>query len=179
MLRLFVAIYPPPSVAVALLHALDEVGLDPAVLRTTAPEQVHLTLQFIGDTDLRELPGVAESIRRSMSGVRPPRLEFKTLITLPKGRHPRLIAAELTQDPSLLELHRRLASRLARKPKAKDRFLPHMTLARLRAGGQPLELPLAGIPAASVAEVLLVQSVLHPRRAEHRALERFALEPQG
>ena len=52
-LRLFVGVYPPPEVASALMAALAQIDLPSH--RVTMAAQVHLTLQFIGDTPGSEL----------------------------------------------------------------------------------------------------------------------------
>ena len=79
-LRLFVGVYPPPEVAAALLASLKALDL-PAHRRTPA-EQVHLTLQFIGDTAVRDLEDVTESVRRAASASR------KRVATPPMRRWP-------------------------------------------------------------------------------------------
>ncbi len=66
-LRLFVAVYPPEQVARKLLAALDRLRL-PAH-RLVAPEQVHLTLHFIGDTPVDRLDATRETVHRSTGGL--------------------------------------------------------------------------------------------------------------
>ena len=46
-LRLFVAVYPPAGVADALLRAAETLDLPDR--RLLPPEQVHLTVQFVGE----------------------------------------------------------------------------------------------------------------------------------
>src|SRR5690606_23530157 len=62
-LRLFVAAYPPRETAEAMLEALRTLTLPD--YRITPIEQVHLTLQFIGDTPARDLDETIESVRRA------------------------------------------------------------------------------------------------------------------
>lgn len=173
-LRLFVALYPPVDVARAMLEAMG--ALDLPRHRVTPMEQVHLTLFFVGDTDERQLEEVCESVRRSASGVGAIRLTPKALITLPEDEPPRLVALRTDSPAGLMELQRRLAHRLSRRPKrGDDRFLPHFTLCRYAtAGGEQLRLPIA-IPAFVVERVALVESVLRPEGAEHRIVERVGL----
>lgn len=171
-LRLFVALYPPAETVSALLSALDTLDLGP---RGRVPDhQVHMTLQFIGDISERELPGIQESVERSAAGIPAFALQPTRLMTLPEGPRPRLIAAETDAPPPLLELHRRLAHRLARNVRERDRFRPHLTLHRFKAPSRPIDLPLetAGFIAAHIE---LVRSVLKPSGAEHAEVLRVAL----
>ena len=174
-LRLFVAAYPPPQIAAQLVAQLSAMQL--RGLKVSLPDQVHLTLQFIGDTDPRQLDDVQESIRRAASGLPPANIAVLGLISLPERGRARLVAAELEPHPTLLELHRRLALRLATntKERSRDRFLPHMTLGRYTSAGDRVEHALPDQPRFDINEVSLMQSLLRPDRAEHRVLATFPL----
>jgi RNA 2',3'-cyclic 3'-phosphodiesterase len=175
-LRLFVAIYPPPAVAETLTAWLSRLNLPP--YRATPTGQVHITLQFIGDTDSAALDDVIESVRRAASGIGVLPLAATALVTLPERGPARLVAADANGPPPLLELQRRLAQRLARnaRERAGDRFRPHMTLARFRSPA-----PRTGVNHAldplpfEVLEVLLMRSVLRPDGAQHDVVERIPL----
>lgn len=174
--RLFVAIYPP--LALAREMVARAAGMDLPRNRITPAEQVHLTLQFIGEREPGEVPSVIESVRRSAAGLAGFTLETIRLMTLPHRGAARLVAAEFSSPAALLEIQRRLAHRLARHPRerAGDRFTPHMTLLRF-AGvvpGLKVEGPLAH-RAFEVREILLVRSVLRPDGAVHAEAARVAL----
>lgn len=176
-LRLFVAAYPPIHLAHALLDLLGQSGARD--MRLTPPEQVHLTLQFIGDTDPRDMEGVQESVRRAVSGLEPPEVGVAGLVSLPERGQARLVAAALEPHPTLLELHRRLALRLAKNAKERsgERFLPHLTLGRYASGGGArIEVESPGLERFRIAEAILVQSVLKPSGAEHRPIGTFPLK---
>ncbi|MBC7835449.1 MAG: RNA 2',3'-cyclic phosphodiesterase [Phycisphaerales bacterium] len=176
-LRLFVAVYPPAEVTAALGGALA--ALEPAECRMTPAEQVHMTLQFIGDVRARDVEGVVESVSRSAAGVRRFELRPERLISIPAKGPARLIAATMNAPGELLEITRRLAQRLSRTRRADpvEGFLPHMTLCRFREGARPgfVDVPVEG-PAFEVNEVVLVKSALRPGGAVHTGVERFGLE---
>ncbi len=175
-LRLFVAAYPTAEAAEAMLAALRRLEL--ARHREVEPEQVHMTLQFIGERSVAELEGVAESVGRSCAGVGAFRLAPAALITLPERGRPRLVAAETDCPAQLAEIHRRLAHRLAREPRkdAADRFRPHMTLCRFLHGERPRPLAVAlDTPPFLVSRVVLVRSVLKPQGAEHAEVRAYPL----
>lgn len=174
--RLFVAAYPPGPVAVELLGAARRVVETDG--RFTPAEQVHLTLAFIGDTRVRDLERVRESVARSASGVGALTLRPSRLLTLPEGGRGRLIAAETDAPAGLMEVQRRLAHRLARRPRkeAGDRFRPHMTLFRAARGVEcpRVDEPLDVAP-FEVGSVVLMRSVLRAGGAAHAEVARFPL----
>lgn len=180
-LRLFVAAHPPPEFACALLEALAPLGL-PAH-RAVPAAQIHLTLQFIGDTPAKRLPDVVESVERSCSGLEAFTLTPLRLIALPQTGPARLIAVETDAPAALLELHRRLAHRLAKNARERpgDKFLPHLTLCRFTVPGPaPASLPAPlSIGAFQVSHATLLRSVLLPEGAEHRPVTRIELAPPG
>jgi 2'-5' RNA ligase len=177
-LRLFVAVYPPPRVVEALLREAHALGLRSA--RPAQPDQVHLTLQFIGDTAVRDLEHVGESVLRAAAGLAAFPLAPLRLVALPRRGPNRLIAAETDAPPTLLELKRRLVSRHALRPRgeAAETFLPHMTLARL-SPPRALDFPDRTLAAESfvVSEVKLMRSALRPSGAVHHEVLSAPLDP--
>jgi 2'-5' RNA ligase len=178
-LRLFVALYPPEDTRRHMLRALAKLQPPPDARHRAVPlEQVHMTLQFIGDTPERDLPEVLESVQRSVAGLSRFTLTPFRLITFPDRGTPRLIALETDAPPALLEAQRRLAQRLARSPRirAGDRFRPHLTLGRFTASAHPrpvdAPVPLESFP---VEQIYLVRSILKPNGAEHRPIEGVSL----
>ncbi|HZW08489.1 MAG TPA: RNA 2',3'-cyclic phosphodiesterase [Phycisphaerales bacterium] len=176
-LRLFVAAYPPAEHAEAMLAALRRLPLSRH--REVAAAHVHMTLQFIGERSARELDGVLESVERSCSGIGAFSLMPRELITLPERGAPRLVAAETDAPAGLLEVHSRLAHRLAREPRrnASDRFRPHLTLCRFARDERPprVSAPL-DLPPFAVDRVRLMRSILKADGAEHAEVAAFPLD---
>jgi RNA 2',3'-cyclic 3'-phosphodiesterase len=178
-IRLFVAIHPPLEARESYLALLKSLGpqVDPR-RRETPLEQVHLTLQFIGQVPGRDLPRITESVKRSASGIAPFWLTPLRLITLPERGTPRLIALELDAPAPLLEIRTRLVKRLARSVRehGAERFRPHMTLCRFAPDASPKRLGQAvSLPRFNVDAVVLFRSVLKPGGAEHSDVARAGL----
>jgi 2'-5' RNA ligase len=175
--RLFVAIYPPVEIARALLAALGRLELPDH--RLVPVEQVHMTLQFIGDTPAPELDRTTETVRRSTGGVKGFDLEPRLLIKLPQRGPARLIAAEADGPAELMEIQRRLVTRLARSARRNpsNRFRPHLTLCRFRSptAMARIDEPLDVEPFA-VREIRLMRSTLRPQGAQHDEVASFPLE---
>jgi 2'-5' RNA ligase len=176
-LRLFVAAYPPEDAARSMLRLLRKADLPDH--RATPLEQVHLTIQFIGDTPAKDLERVIESVERSASGLRRFDLAPEHLVSLPQRGPARLVALETDAPAPLRELHRRLVTRLANAVRSKldERFLPHFTLCRFRRPRmmEPIRQALELEPFA-VPRIVLMRSVLGPQGAVHHEVARFELE---
>ncbi len=180
-LRLFAAVYPPIEAARSMVELAR--GAAPETARLTPAEQVHLTVQFIGDTPSRLMQDVVESVERSCAGVRGFELRALRLIELPE-RGPRLLAMETDAPAELLEIHRRMVHRLARSARAKsaEEFLPHLTLARYApgpgsgpGGARASDLPRVELPAFAAGTVRLMRSTLGAGGARHHEVAAFEL----
>ncbi len=179
-LRLFVAAYPPPDVADAWLTSVSDLALPDH--RLTPADQVHLTLQFIGDVDRRDLAATMESTERAAAACRAFELTPDRFLSLPEpnrdGRvDTRLVAIGAQAVSSLSTLHERLSQRLARRPRRREKFLPHWTLLRFRSpiSGLVIDQPIDPQPLL-IDRISLMQSQLRPSGAEHHELREIVLE---
>ena len=180
-LRLFVAVYPPADLISQMQARIAELELPRH--RLTPHEQVHITLQFIGELPEQELDATRDCVRRSADGIERAELAPLRLIGLPRRGPTRLIAAETDVPPSLMELKRRLTADLEPKPRNRrgPHFLPHLTLCRFRPPTKMarVNVPLS-LPSFPLREVKLMQSILRPQGAEHSELASFSLRlPPG
>ncbi len=130
MFRLFVAIDPPAAV-IARLGGLCA-GVPGA--RWVEPDQMHLTLRFIGEVD----GAVREDLRSELGRVLAARFTLTLSGTDCFGgrRRARTLWVGIEPCPPLLELHAKIEAALGRAGVAPEgrKFLPHLTLARLKAG---------------------------------------------
>ena len=128
MLRLFAGLSLPDAVTARL--ALTQPGLPG---RPVAPENMHLTLAFFGETD----EATAGDLHAALSAVRCPGFAlWLDGVGAFGGSKPRSIHALARPEPLLTRLHDKV-TRAAREAGASvdaTRFAPHVTLSRLRAG---------------------------------------------
>lgn len=175
-IRLFVALYPPADVTLRLLETLAGMDVDLDQYRLIPREQIHMTIHFIGPTDLRKVDEVLESVQRARKGLSGFRLRIKSLMTLPEsGPPPRLIAAETDCPGPLRELQIRLARRFARPPRSQpgNRFRPHLTLCRFKPGCTEMGRFISNLadgPSFEVGSIRLMKSTLHPKGARHEVV---------
>ncbi len=156
MPRLFTGLELPESVVGQI--ALARGGVFGA--RWLEPGDYHITLRFVGDVDARTAHDIAETldeIRRPAAPVRFDRLGWFG------GDRPRMIVARIKADRALMELQAEQERRLRRVgvPPETRKFLPHVTLARLR-----------GVGPAALADYLASRGAL---AVEAFTAERFVL----
>jgi 2'-5' RNA ligase len=177
-MRLFLAV-PVPDDQVGELVRLQR-GL--RIGRRTAPESFHVTLAFLGEVDEDRAGALAEALMAD-------RLEGAEVTLRGTGHFggdkPRLVYAGVEATPALDRLAARLG-RVAREagiaPEAR-RFMPHVTLARLRGWREDApavasfeaETQLFRLPPFLPLAVTLYESHLHPEGARHDPLAAFPL----
>jgi 2'-5' RNA ligase len=175
-LRLFVAAYPPPEITAELTATATQHA--PANARLTPPDQIHLTLLFLGSVRTSDIDTVAESMDRAASGRGDCTLRITSVASLPESGEPRLLAALADADTNALEVQRRLASRLAiLRPKAsREKFAPHLTLARFQPATPRLARQLITPLVWTLRSMRLMRSTLRPGGAVHSLVHETTLQ---
>ncbi len=130
MFRLFVAIDPPAAI-IARLGSLCA-GVPGA--RWVEPDQMHLTLRFIGEVEGAGRDDVRSELGRVLAA--PFTLTLRGTDCFGGRRRSRTLWVGIEPSPPLLELQAKIEAALGRAGVAPEgrKFLPHVTLARLKAG---------------------------------------------
>ncbi len=108
-------------------------------MRWCRPEQIHLTLVFLGKIDDTQLSVLEQAIRTTAARTSPFNLAISALGVFPKSGAPRVLWAGVSEEKSLMELHRMLSEKIAELgiPVEKRPYRPHLTLARTRGITRP------------------------------------------
>jgi RNA 2',3'-cyclic 3'-phosphodiesterase len=182
--RTFIAIELPPDVrsrvaqhVACLRHELPDVRAS-----WNREDNLHLTLKFLGDVPVADIPKVSNAIER----VTKPMSAFEVTISggglfPPRGRPSVLWLG--TQGFGLQALHAAIDQELdaAGFPRESRPFHPHLTIARLRQSqGAPqlaeLHKSLGFAPIAFVvSEVVVFRSELLKQGSQHTAISRHKL----
>lgn len=130
MLRLFVALRPPPSIRERLFDLMD--GIPGA--RWQDDEQLHLTLRFVGEVDERTGEDLAAALAAVHAPV--PSISLAGVGRFGDRRRGGALWAGVAPHDALASLHRKVdrACLRAGLPPEGRAYLPHITLARLSRG---------------------------------------------
>ena len=176
--RAFISLPVAPDVIKRIIRWQDQLAREAGeAVRWTPEEQIHLTLQFLGNISLAEL----EQIQGRMAGVmKPLRLSAHGLGGFPSLRNPRVIWVGLGGDiDELKQVQAAVENATGRK--GERAFHPHLTIGRVREGHRPkLNLDRwkdEQFGDWQVRELLLMQSKLSPKGATHSVIARFTPAP--
>ena len=159
---------------------------DASGIRLTDPDQVHITLKFLGEVDEKRVPALVDAIEAAIerADVTPFTAEFSGLGAFPSAEYIRVVWIGVREgSDDLTRLHEaieRETVELGFDP-ADHAFTPHATIARMdHAGGKErVQRALRGTdPTVGTREVdfvALTESVLTDDGPEYSTVERFEL----
>jgi 2'-5' RNA ligase len=183
MIRAFIALTPP----LMLQQAFREVGtaLQGLPVRWVQPEQVHLTLKFLGNVPAEQITSIRQALEHTVRERAPFTVCARSLGCFPNASRPRILWMGL-DDPqqALSGLQQQVEAALSAlgfAPEARP-FHPHLTLARFQEGRRVSRL-LSLLPAYQdrvfgdmpVAQMHLFQSQLRREGALYTILHSVRL----
>jgi 2'-5' RNA ligase len=179
--RLFVAIDIPADIRERFANFLSELRAIAPKVKWVRPENLHVTLKFLGHTE----PGKLAAIKASLANVRSPHavtLDFRDLGFFPNEKRPRVFWTGMQSSSNLATLASD-ADRAVHElgfPLENRAFKPHLTLARF----DPPKLPANLLEATRInsdrsfgsftaREFQLIESKLKSTGAEYTKLQSF------
>ena len=169
-LRTFIALPLPDEAKVVLRSVAQALSarVPNKAVRFVRPEQIHLTLRFLGDTNVDQLPAIMDVVDRIADGRAPILLQLDEVGCFPNAQRPRVIWVGLTGEINQLQA---LKSDLDRRlldlgwPLEDKPFRAHLTLGRVkdergvRGVDWSVEVPRIAV---SVETIQLIESQLRP-----------------
>jgi len=154
-------------------------------VRWTPPEDIHLTLKFLGETDDDMVFQIRSKLREVAK--QHPMVEAETVGTgaFPNAKIPRIIWVGTGKGAdAIVTLQQDIETALEKLGIQKDDrpFKPHVTIGRIKTQKQRVNLESIILPHADkqygvslAKDFALYRSVLHPRGAIYQVIERFPL----
>jgi RNA 2',3'-cyclic 3'-phosphodiesterase len=190
--RLFVALEMPSPVRehfatlINQLRALESKS-SAKKPRWVRPENLHVTLKFIGHVD----PALLDPIRATLAKLcsnGPVDLRFRGLGFFPNAKRPRVLWAGTAASPNLSSLARDIDASLAKLgiPAEERAFTPHLTLARCEPSA--ISTAMAGVVERDSAcdfgglrttQFHLIESKLKASGAEYTTLQSFVFAAEA
>ncbi len=141
----------------------------------TAPQNIHLTLKFLGEITHDQADGVRDALRDLKENTRKVRLEGAGMFA------PRIIWLKLAGANTL---QKRVDASLSNWFASEPRFMGHITIARVKTARNPRgladtvrELEVAPISGQAIS-FSLRRSILNPEGPKYEMLEQFDLSDE-
>lgn len=173
-MRTFIAIELPQHITAALGNIQETLKSSKLNIRWVRPENIHLTLKFLGDILPEAVDPISRALSESVRGYDPISLSAKGSGAFPGIKNPRVIWVGLSgQVPRLKTLQQTLAENLAALgfEKEKRAFKGHLTLGRIKGSVDPVKLN------AALNEVMDFET--EPFLADRIILFQSDLKPTG
>jgi 2'-5' RNA ligase len=182
MIRAFIAIKISVDIQEKLLGIQKKLKQSDAHISWVNPENIHLTIQFLGNIEEDQVPQIVSELRKSVTVVSPFQLQVGYAGAFPNLRYPRVVWIGVTddEDDSLKTLQEDISARLRTLgfKQEEGRFKPHLTLGRVRSQKNKSNLVRAieaivniWVGEISVDAIYLIKSELKPTGAEYTDLE--------
>jgi RNA 2',3'-cyclic 3'-phosphodiesterase len=133
-MRMFIGLPAPPEIRRQWASLFPKVRNCGVRASWVAPENLHITVKFLGDTDEAGIGGVAEAMKAAFGGLRRTLLPSEGIGFFPHERRPRVLFVRFARDPVLSAGQEQLEDRLEALGFAREErpFEVHMTLARIK-----------------------------------------------
>lgn len=140
--RLFIAAELPPPVKTELVAIQERLQRGNPPVRWVAPEAMHLTLHFLGETDAALLPQLGTALRAAAAGHAAIELHLAGAGAFPNLRQPGVLWVGVGGAVAALQrLQAAVETSIAALglPRESRPFHPHLTLGRVRRDATPAQ----------------------------------------
>ena len=185
--RTFIAVELNKAIQHRIATLRDQLHSTGTEIKWVEPDNLHLTLFFLGDVDERDIPSVCDAVDREVSKSTSFEMSVERVGSFPNHYRPRVLWVGIVEGArELSSLHERLEPCLLKLGcyRREDRkFTPHVTIGRIRSDHrqQGLAKELAKYNSwqggqTSVQELLIMRSELTPRGPSYSVLGRARLQ---
>jgi 2'-5' RNA ligase len=184
MLRAFIAIEIDEAVRQKLVAAQQQLANTGAQLGLVGPENIHVTMKFLGDIREDQIGAITDAVQATVAGVGPFDIGVRGIGVFPDLRYIRVIWAGVSDGrEQVTSIQRRIDQNLAKLGFKPERdFVPHLTIARVKsaAGKERLTKFLKNMTnvefgSCRVGAVELKQSTLTPKGPIYSTLAHIEL----
>jgi len=184
MKRLFIAINVLPNDALLKVYNDLQSRCSKGKIKWVDAGLFHLTLKFLGETPESDTEKIAEVLRAIAASYNSFTFNLKGIGIFGSSYRPRIIRVNIDKGEQLIQLGNKIRQELDQIGFSGDRqnFVPHLTLGRIKkvqdkaffqkSINQYKEIHFQEV---RVSEILLYESILHPRGPEYIILERCKL----
>jgi 2'-5' RNA ligase len=185
-IRSFICIVLPEELKAKIAELQSELKREPVSVSWAKPENVHLTLKFLGDVEETQLEQVKEAVSQTAQAHARFELVVHGCGVFPNERDPRVLWVGLKDETGALQpLVQEIEDRLGAIGFAREErpFRAHLTIGRVRSGRNARELArkltATDFPRHrfAVEQITLMRSDLKPTGAIYTPLHSAELKP--
>jgi 2'-5' RNA ligase len=134
-IRSFIALDLPEDLKKGLQNLQDTVRKHTDCVRWVKPDNIHLTLKFLGAIDESQVEPIGRILENMTAGLTPFKLQVKGLGAFPNARNPKVIWVGMdNQQQRMVLFQQKLEETLAAIGFAPEKrgYSPHLTLGRIK-----------------------------------------------
>ncbi|MFH1023295.1 MAG: RNA 2',3'-cyclic phosphodiesterase [Planctomycetota bacterium] len=139
LMRAFLAVLPSDDVRRGYGRFLRELKGSSGVVRWVSMENFHLTLKFLGETDVNRFPETGQALQEALAGIPPFDVTVRGMGAFPNTAKPRVVWMAGVEEADAAVM-RTMAGKVERAmadlgfPRDEKPFRPHWTIGRVRGG---------------------------------------------
>lgn len=178
LLRLFIAAFLPEETKDALFRYVQSLRSSLRGVRWEPREKLHVTLRFLGDVDESRLENISADVGSAVRGSGRIDSAFDDFCLFPGPRNPRVLALGLLKTEQFQSVFDKVQEAVLRNgfEKEKRKFIPHVTLGRIRGSFEGIRrVPRPDRAEFHITRIGLVQSELGPRGSRYTCLGEWDL----
>lgn len=183
-MRTFLALDIDEKLRGVLTEAVGQIDTGPARVRWVLPENLHVTMNFLGEVADDAISDICAAVAEAARGVQPFDFNVRRIVCVPPAGHVRMFWAAV-EDPTgrMDTLYELLAGAASAFGITSDdrKFNPHITLGRIKSAGdtellrrQAADLP-APVAGQHAGEVIIYTSRLTPNGPIYTPVARAAI----
>jgi 2'-5' RNA ligase len=178
-LRCFIAIKIPETIRRSIVNSVDDLKKSGADVKWVSPENIHITLQFLGGTEEAQVPFIKEALNKILLPYSPFYIKIAGIGCFPDTKRPRIIWVGTEGAGPVINLHGDIAQGMRRFGYREEErnFIPHLTIGRVKSNrnlGELLkkmdEIKAARFSDFEVQNITLMKSELKPSGAVYNSL---------
>lgn len=138
-MRIFVAVEVAAEVRARAQQLIERLKQTPARVKWVEPHNLHLTLKFLGDVEMGQIPSVCRTVTAAAAELPPFSIEVAGVGAFPTSQRPRTVWLGVGQgNEEMVILHDYVEQKLAELGFRREgrRFQPHLTIGRVRSSPQ-------------------------------------------
>ena len=179
VLRCFISIEIPETIKISVLDIIDRLRQSGADVKWASDENIHITLQFLGETDEALVPAIKGALDKILATYSPFYIKIAEVGCFPDGRRPRVIWVGMEESQTMIKLHKDIVTEMVKFGYKKEErgFTPHITVGRVKSNRYLGELTRkldeirsARFSGFEVQDIRLMKSELQPSGAKHYCL---------